>query len=182
MLQKTLLRLLAVLIICSLFSSCDEDDDYYYGPPVPPDDFEYLDAWALMAPPMCPELIYPDYPEDAGWFNDYDNQVIVLNSVRDVDYFFTRDQLYMYPDLTTVDFRYYSVIIYTAYLPYMVSTYDYSWSFNYSVPGGEYWLRLGLDTMGPSPYRGSLSLFQAAVQVDKVIANSNIYATYEYNN
>lgn len=173
-------RLLPLLLVLPLLTGCADDDDYY-GPPPPPvgPDFNELWATSILAPAICPYYIYPDdSSDDEDWYDDYDDTYTILNSGRDVRYYFTNDQLRDYPALLDVDFSRYSVVIYTAYKRFEVNSFGYRWG--YDRYDADYELYLTFYPVGGRLPKGELALAQAAIIVDKINSGADIDIDADY--
>lgn len=172
-------RLLPLLLVLPLLTGCDDDDDYYGPPPPPGADFSELWASSILAPALCPYYIYPDdSSDDEDWYDDYDDTYTILNSGRDVRYYFTNDQLRDYPALLDVDFSRYSVVIYTAYKRFEVNSFGYRWG--YDRYDADYELYLTFYPVGGRLPKGELALAQAAIIVDKINSGADIDIDADY--
>lgn len=174
-------RLLPLLLVLPLLTGCDDDDDYYGPPPPPGADFSELWASSVLAPTLCPYYIYPnDSSSDAKWYDNYDDTYTILNSGRDVRYYFTNDQLRDYPALLNVDFSRYSVVIYTAYNRFEVNSFGFQWGYDPYDSRYSYELYLTFYPLGDRLRPGELALSQGAIIVDKISSDADIHIYPDY--
>lgn len=170
-----LLALLPALLPVMILTSCDDDD--YWNPPPPPgagDNWVTLWSRSVNMPPICAYQIDPDTHDGSQWYDEYQDQVTILDSYSDLRYYLTDQQIRDYPDIDNFDWRRNSLVIYTRYSSSLVSDFEYYWGYYQNSYQDDYDLIVTFYSDSRAP-RGYLVLAQAAFAVDKLSRNAQVH-------
>ena len=151
---------LAVLVAVSLgFASCGLLDD------------ESMPYKELEIPNIVPGMIDAESPEGQEYLANYDDVCTIINSMDDARRYFSEEELASCPEISKVDYKRNSVVIYTVYVG--GSTYGYiidEWK--HDKDEDVYMLKLRFNIYSGVP--GYRYLLQAAFRTDKIDDDAKI--------
>lgn len=176
--MKKFLKLMLCVALMPLFAACGDDDDDFLTDHIP--GFSPVSASAVIAPPICPDVIDPATADGHRCYMLYNEKVTVINSLEEVYVTFPNAGEAELDPLLDIDYSKKSVVIFTIFQDHRIKGFDFSWG-NYRTPDDlenyKYELIVNFKP-GDKVSAANYALAQASIIVPKISDDYKIRVKY----